>query len=89
MTDEKLESRKNAILQKEYWTTDEAEFYLIYIKGIHRTSASLRTYITRGGGPAHFKWSRSVRYNKALIDEWIQKKLSPAKTHSLDKGVEA
>lgn len=87
MLDEKDEMRMKAILLKDYWTTNETEFYLQKRKGIQITASSLRTMISRGNGPAYFKWNNhSVRYNKALVDEWIDKKMSEPKLNSMNGG---
>lgn len=85
MFDKDDELRLNAILHKEYWSTAEAVFYIQKVKGIQTTESSLRTAISRGGGPAYFKWGRTVRYTKQLIDEWIDNKMSAPKSNSLTK----
>ena len=78
------EARKCAILNKEYWSTDEAEFYMVNIKGIQITSRTLRTMISRGGGPRFYKLGRTVRYTRSYIDRWIDERMSPPKLNSLD-----
>lgn len=83
MFDKDDELRLNAILRKEYWSTADAVFYIQKVKGIQTTESSLRTAISRGGGPAYFKWSRRVRYTKQLIDEWIDSKMSAPRINSM------
>ena len=84
MTPEKLELQKNIILQKEYLSTEDAEFYLKNIKGIQITDTTLRTAISRGFGPAYFKMNRRVLYTKALLNEWVDQNMSAPKTCSMD-----
>lgn len=72
---------------KEYYNTYDAEYYLQNIKGIQTTAKTLRTLVTRGGGPVFFKWGRSVRYTKQTLDDWVKSRMSEPKTNSLGKGV--
>jgi predicted DNA-binding transcriptional regulator AlpA len=81
-----VEARKNAILGKEFWTTDETEFFMIHVKGLQTTSRTLRTLVSRGSGPKHVKFGRSVRYTRDEIEAWIKKKLSEPKSFSLEGG---
>lgn len=37
------------------------------------STALLELLRVRGGGPAYVKWSRLVRYRKAVLDEWLVK----------------
>lgn len=73
-------------IDKEYLNTYEAESYIKNVKGLQITANTLRTLITRGGGPKYHKWGRSVRYTKETIDEWIKSRMSGLKANSLDKG---
>ena len=74
-------------IEKEYFNTNEAEYYINNVKGLQITANTLRTLITRGGGPKFVKWGRSVRYTKQALDEWIESRMSGFKANSLDKGV--
>lgn len=74
-------------LDKEYLNTYEAEYYINNIKGLQTTANTLRTLVTRGGGPKFHKWGRSVRYTKKTIDEWVAGRMSELKNNSLNKGV--
>ncbi len=71
---------------KKYWTVHEVADYASQIVGLHTTASSLRTLITRGGGPKYHKFSRMVRYTREAVDEWLASRLSPEKSNSLDKG---
>ena len=73
-------------LDKEYLNTYEAEYYINNVKGLQTTANTLRTLVTRGGGPKFHKWGRAVRYTKQTIDEWVASRMSELKNNSLDKG---
>lgn len=73
-------------IDKEYLNTYEAEYYINNVKGLQTTANTLRTLVTRGGGPKFHKWGRSVRYTKQTIDEWVAGRMSELKDNSLDKG---
>ena len=75
-------------IDKEYLNTYEAEYYINNVKGLQTTANTLRTLVTRGGGPKFHKWGRSVRYTKQTIDEWVASRMSELKNNSLDKGVQ-
>lgn len=80
-----VDSRLNTILDKEYLTTKDASVYLTEKKGIGTTERTLRTWITRGNGPAFFKMGRQVFYTKQTIDAWIESKISSMQFNSLNK----
>ena len=73
-------------LDKEYLNTYEAEYYINNVKGLQTTANTLRTLVTRGGGPKFHKWGRAVRYTKQTIDDWVASRMSELKNNSLDKG---
>lgn len=73
-------------INKEYLNTNEAEYYIKNVRGLQTTVHTLRTLVTRGGGPKFHKWGHSVRYTKQAIDEWINGRMSGLKKSSLDKG---
>jgi hypothetical protein len=73
-------------LDKEYLNTYEAEYYINNVKGLQTTANTLRTLVTRGGGPKFHKWGRAVRYTKQTIDDWVAGRMSELKDNSLDKG---
>ena len=73
-------------LDKEYLNTYEAEYYINNVKGLQTTANTLRTLVTRGGGPKFHKWGRAVRYTKQTIDDWVAGRMSELKNNSLDKG---
>ena len=75
-------------IDKEYLNTYEAEYYINNVKGLQTTANTLRTLVTRGGGPKFHKWGRSVRYTKQTIDDWVASRMSELKNNSLDKGVQ-
>lgn len=75
---------KSEILSKEFLTTQEAAFYISKIKGLPGAATSLRTYISRQGGPKYYKYKRSVRYTIPLIDEWIKQRMSAPKSFSME-----
>lgn len=75
-------------LDKEYLNTYEAEYYINNVKGLQTTANTLRTLVTRGGGPKFHKWGRAVRYTKQTIDDWVASRMSELKNNSLDKGVQ-
>lgn len=75
-------------LDKEYLNTYEAEYYINNVKGLQTTANTLRTLVTRGGGPKFHKWGRAVRYTKQTIDDWVASRMSELKDNSLDKGVQ-
>lgn len=75
-------------LDKEYLNTYEAEYYINNVKGLQTTANTLRTLVTRGGGPKFHKWGRAVRYTKQTIDDWVAGRMSELKNNSLDKGVQ-
>lgn len=74
-------------INKEYFNTCDAEYYLQNEKGVQITVKTLRTLVTRGGGPKFYKWGRSVYYTKQTLDDWVKSRMSELKNNSLDKGV--
>lgn len=72
-------------IDKKYLNTYEAADYF-QDQGLQITSNTLRTLISRGGGPNFYKWGRSVRYTKETLDAWIDGRMSGLKMNSLDKG---
>ena len=75
-------------INKEYFNTYDAEYYLKNEKGIQITTKTLRTLITRGGGPKFYKCGRAVYYTKQTIDDWVAGRMSELKNNSLDKGAQ-
>lgn len=71
---------------KKYWTAHEVADYASQVMGLHTTVSSLRTLISRGGGPKYHKFGRMVRYTREAVDDWLASRLSPEKSNSLDKG---